>query len=100
MIDTIWPFDQPRDCAVITLRPIAFDGAPILHVTHDADDDGWQFLGAAAADTDQAAVLALSEIVRLDPTVLEIADLRPGWHASRESKSAPWQRRAGIVNGV
>jgi hypothetical protein len=22
-----------------------FDGAPILHVTHDLDDHGWQFLG-------------------------------------------------------
>jgi hypothetical protein len=100
MIDGAWPFDQTPDCAVITLRAIAFEGAAILHVTYDADDCGWQFLGAGAPDTGQATVLALSEIVRLDPTVLEIADLPPGWRAWRESKSAPWQREEQSVNGA
>jgi hypothetical protein len=99
-IDTDWPFDQSPDCAAITLRAIAFEGAPILRVTHDADDCCWQFLGGGAPDTNQAAVLALSEIVRLDPTVLEIADLPPGWHAWRASKSVPWQRQKQSVNGA
>ena len=40
-----WPFDQRPDCAVISLREIVFESAPILHVTHDSDDHGWQFLG-------------------------------------------------------
>jgi hypothetical protein len=40
MADVDWPFDQPRDCAVFTLRSIVFDGEPILYVSHDADDDG------------------------------------------------------------
>jgi len=39
-----WPFDQLPNCAVITLRRIVFGSAPILHVTHDRDDHGWQFL--------------------------------------------------------
>ena len=30
-----WPFDQPPNCAVITLRDIAENRAPVLHVTHD-----------------------------------------------------------------
>jgi hypothetical protein len=87
-----WPFDQPRDCAVITLRPIEFEGAPILHVTHDADDHGWQFLGPEDADEAQAAIVGLSRIVELDPSVLDVADLPPGWHAWRQSKGSPWQR--------
>jgi hypothetical protein len=100
IINTAWPFDQSPDCAVITLRSIAFDGAPILRIAHDADDCGWQFLGSGVADKNQAAVLALSEIVRLDPTVIEVADLPPGWQAWRESKSSPWRRQEQLVNGA
>lgn len=82
-----WPFDQPPNCAVITLRPIVFEGAPILHVTHDENDHGWQFLGWEDADVAQAA-----HVVALDPSVLDIADLPPGWHAWRSSRSSRWQR--------
>jgi hypothetical protein len=77
---------------VVTLRSIVFDGAPILLVTHDAEDHGWQFLGSDGADEADAAVVALEEIVQLDSSVLEVADLPPGFSAWRESKSAPWQR--------
>jgi hypothetical protein len=44
-----WPFDQPPDAAAITLRAV-LDGAPILLVSHDADDDGWQFLDGSEVD--------------------------------------------------
>jgi hypothetical protein len=99
MLDADWPFDQPRNCAVVTLRPIVFEGAPILHVTHDEDDHGWQFLGREDADVPQAAVVGLSEIVELDPSVLEVADLPPGWHAWRQSRSSPWQRERRPAEG-
>ena len=94
MANAPWPFDQPPDCAVITLRSIVFGGEPILHVTHDADDHGWQFLGAGGAKEFDAAVVGLDEIVKLDPSVLEVADMPPGWHAWRQSKSSQWQRAA------
>ena len=94
-----WPFDQPPDCAVITLRSIVFGGAPILHVTHDKDDHGWQFLGLEDADVGEAAVVGLDEIVKGDPSVLEVADSPPGWHAWRTSTASPWQREPLPVNG-
>jgi len=87
-----WPFDQPPNCAVLTVREIVFDGAPILCVAHDADDQGWQFLGATDPDPSRAVVVGLSEIVELDPSVLEVADLPPGWSAKRVSITAAWQR--------
>jgi hypothetical protein len=87
-----WPFDQPPDCAVISLRSIVLDGAPILYVSHDADDHGWQFLGVGDLDVTQAAIVGLQEMVELDSTILEVADLPPGGHASRPSPSAPWTR--------
>jgi len=86
------PFDQPRNAASITLRSIVFGGAPILHVTHDEDDHGWQFLGREDARENDACVVGLQEIVARDPSVLELANLPPGWHAWRSSSASPWQR--------
>ena len=98
-MNTAWPFDQPPDCAVITLRSIVTGGGSILHVTHDEDDHGWRFLGAGDAEESDATVVGLGEIVKLDPSVLEVADIAPGWHAWRRSKSSSWQRARRAVNG-
>jgi hypothetical protein len=88
-----WPFDQPRNCAAITLRSIVFGGAPILHVTHDEDDHGWQFLGWDDAREEDACVVSMQEVVERDPSVLEVADLPPGWQAYRTSDASPWSRK-------
>lgn len=87
-----WPFDQPRNCAVISLRQIVFDGAPILHVVHDSDDHGWQFLTLDGAREEDASIVSLEEIVNLDPSVLSVADIEPGWRAWRESTNHEWIR--------
>lgn len=87
-----WPFDQPPHCATITLRQILHEGASILHVTHDEDDHGWQFLGWEDANVDDGVVVCLAEMLRLDPSVREVADLPPGWHAWRAAKGEPWTR--------
>ena len=87
-----WRFTEPENQAVITLRQILSDGEPILHVTHDLEDGGWQFLGWGDAKEEDAKVVALRTIVRLDPSVQELADLPPGWHAWRRAANEPWQR--------
>lgn len=87
-----WPFDQPPNCAVITLRQIVSGSAPILHVFHDSDDHGWQFLGLEDARMEDASVVSLSEIICLDPSLSEVADLPPGWHAWRREVSGSWTR--------
>ena len=88
-----WPFDQPRNCAVFTTRKVLEGAEPILHVTHDFDDHGWQFLGGDARGED-AKIIALHEAVELDPSVLQLADLPSGWHAWRDSIDSPWRREA------
>lgn len=42
---------------------------------------------------ESAMIVALSEIVELDPGVLELWDLPPGWMGVRSSPGAPWHRR-------
>jgi hypothetical protein len=93
-----WPFDQPPNCVAISLRQIVFESAPILHVTHDADDHGWQFLGLEDARMEDASVVSLSTILRLDPSVREVADLPPGWHAWRRAVGGPWTREPKLNN--
>ena len=89
---TPWPWDQPPNCAVITLRAIVKNGAPILLVTHDLDDHGWQFLDGRDFKMEDALVVSLSEIVDLDPLIAKLADLPPGWCAWRPSTAEPWVR--------
>ncbi|HTV41658.1 MAG TPA: hypothetical protein VMF08_13840 [Candidatus Sulfotelmatobacter sp.] len=90
---TDWPFDQPRNCATFAMRQVMDGSEPILLVTHDEDDHGWQFIGSSDASTADAMLVALEEIVRRDPTVIEIADLEPGWQALRDFVGGPWTRR-------
>jgi len=66
---------------------------PILLVSHDEDDHGWQFIGTSDASMADAMLVCLEEIVKVDRTVLEVADLEPGWQAIRESVGSPWSRR-------
>jgi hypothetical protein len=86
-----WPFDQPRNCAVFTTQQVLEGSEPILHVTHDFDNHGWQFLGSEAREK-EAKIIALHEAVELDPSVFQLADLPPGWHAWRDSIDSPWRR--------
>ena len=88
-----WPFDQPRHCATFTVRQVMEGSEPILLVSHDEDDHGWQFVGRSAASVADAMMVALEEIVRHGPTVLEVADIEPGWQAVRDFIGGPWRRQ-------
>lgn len=88
-----WPFDQPRNCATFTMRQVMDGSEPIVLVTHDAEDHGWQFIGRTHASMADAMLVSLEEIVQLDPTLLDVADLPPGWQALRDEVGGPWTRR-------
>lgn len=87
-----WPFADPKNVAVVTLRSIVKGGRPILHVTHDADDGARQFLEGSTVSEDNASVVSLEEITRIDPSVMELADLPLGWYANRSTATEPWRR--------
>ena len=92
-VDDHWPYDQPRNCATFTMRQILERAEPILLVRHDEEDHGWQFIGNTDANMSDCRLVCLSHIVELDASVLEVADLLPGWQAVREYPGAPWNRR-------
>jgi len=88
----MWPFDQPPNSATFTTRQVIENRRPITRVVHDQSDHGWQFISDDGANMDDAMLVSLSEIVAHDKTVLEIADLSPGWIAIRSEIGAPWNR--------
>jgi hypothetical protein len=94
-----WPFDDPEDAEVIALARVLRGEAPLLLVTHDADDGSWQFLDGEHIFEEDAVVVALAEMVRFDPSLAGLADLPPGWYAWRASPDAPWLRAPGESPG-
>lgn len=87
-----WHFDQPENCGTIVSRAILDGRNPILYVSHDEDDHSWQFLDNETFDAKDAALVCLSHVVALDPSVIEVAHLDPGWIATRSHTGAPWIR--------
>jgi hypothetical protein len=75
------------------MRQVMDGSEPILLVSHDEDDHSWQFIGSSDASMADAMLVALEEVVKVDPTVLEVADLEPGWQAVREAVGGSWSRR-------
>jgi hypothetical protein len=86
-----WPFADKPNTASITTRQV-LEGAPVLRVTHDADDGSWQFLCGTTDDTADARVVGLGQMYARDPTLGELADLPEGWQAWRASPELPWRR--------
>jgi hypothetical protein len=83
---TEWPFTDSPNLAVITLRQVVREGHPILLVVHQR---GWQFLTGTVGEP---MLVSLAEIVDRDVSIVELADLRIGWHAWRERPGAAWVR--------
>jgi hypothetical protein len=89
MVDP-WPFDDPRNVAVFTVRAVMTGRLPVLVVCHDEDDGRWQFLTGKPLDMKEALLVTLESVVRLDPTLADLADLRLGWQATRAGVGEPW----------
>ncbi|MGJ7512665.1 hypothetical protein [Variovorax sp. GT1P44] len=89
-----WPFDSPPSTECLTVRSIVEGVKPVLMASRDAKDGAWQFLTGDAFDAADEMVVSLTSMVDRDPTLVQLADVRPGWMAWREDGGAPWSRQA------
>jgi hypothetical protein len=87
-----WPFADPENVAVFTLERVVRGESPILRVTHDEEDGGWQFLDGGEVAIEEASLVSLRQMTRLDPSLLELGDLPIGWVAERIGSGEPWRR--------
>ena len=83
-------FKESKNQAVFTCLHIIEENKPILYVKHD-DDGDWQFLCGGSHITEDARIIALQEIIDIDPSVSEVSNLKNGQTAVRESKESEWQ---------
>jgi hypothetical protein len=97
-MSTDWAFEDRPNTAALTTVKVLDREAPILLVTHDEDDGGWQFLCGTTNDDADARIVGLGTIVKLDATVNEVADIPMGWRAWRDSAHGPWQRAPAAHN--
>lgn len=89
----IWPFPDAPSTMVFSTRDIEEGKSPVLHVTHDLGDGAWQFRTTGAVPIAEGRIAALQQVVFHDPSLLELADLPPGWMAVRTSPDSPWNRQ-------
>lgn len=87
-----WKFDQGRRVAAITTQQVLHKGYPILRVVHYDDDHSWAFTCGTTNNPADGLVVSMECIVLRDPTLIEIADLPPGWGACRETVGGMWER--------
>ena len=88
-----WPFDDPPNLAVIVDKRILSGETWVYYVGHDEDDGGWQFHGYDGfAKVEDARVVGLRTMVRLDGAIAALADLPLGWCAWRGTPQSDWQR--------
>ena len=84
-----FPFADSPDVAVFTCCHITDEGEPVLYVSHD-DDGYWQFLCGGHHSNEDARLVSLQYIYKLDNTVGETAELGDGQSAERSAVGEKW----------
>lgn len=87
-----WPFDQSPITAAITTRQVIEGKKDICVVLHYSDDHSWAFLCGTTDEEKDGRVIAMKEALKIDETIIAIADLPSGWKAWRENRSSSWHR--------
>ena len=59
---------------------------------HYDDDDSWGFQSGKPVTMEDAQVVGMGCIIRMDDSLFEIADLPPGWSAERTAVGGVWRR--------
>ena len=90
---TFKKFTDSLNTAVFTTKFVVVDKKDITIVRHEPGDGAWTFFSNDKYENyeDIAKVAGLGEIIKIDSTVLEIADLPKGYYASRKSKDDKWK---------
>src|SRR5690349_4816758 len=84
-------FKEPLNTAVYTTTHVIKENSPIVLVSHELDG-AWQFMGNEPI-TDYrkiAMIVGLETIIKIDKSVLEVADLPMGYCAERKNRPDKW----------
>ncbi|GAB7549690.1 hypothetical protein [Cupriavidus sp. 8B] len=87
-----WLFEGSPNVACFTVRPIVDGRKPLLMVSRDFEDGAWSFLTGEEVQMADVLLVSLRSMAELDPSILDLADLQPGWIAMRRHSGDPWLR--------
>ena len=84
-------FAEDPETAVFTTKFVTDDKKLITYVAHDSEGD-WQFFSNNVIDDYDAVakLISLKQIIAIDATVAQLADMKPGYEATRKSKKDKW----------
>ena len=85
-------FKEQGNTMVITTKDIISGLKPILLVSHDFEDGMWEFLDSKELDENEACIVSLDEILKLDGSLSVLHDLPLGWIAYRNSINNSWEK--------
>jgi hypothetical protein len=92
---TSWPFDVPPGTIVVTSTFVTERRMPILYVTHEHDErEGiiWQFhCGNNDYDPSVLLLVRLDEILALDASLAQVAQVPVGFCARRSTVDDAWR---------
>ncbi|MBC9934856.1 DUF4262 domain-containing protein [Chitinophaga qingshengii] len=88
--NTDFMFQEERNLGVFTTRQV-LEGKPILYVYHDEEGD-WQFHSEQQPIEEDVRLVALAQIVKIDPGIVELHQLSYGQHATRATPEDAWER--------
>lgn len=83
-------FPDPPDTAVLVCTHVLEKGDAILYVTHDEEDGMWQFLCGKAHVPEEARVVSLACVLRLDPSLESLGQMPCGAFAERKRRRRPF----------
>jgi len=86
-----WKFNESKNLAVFTTKSVVKNNKAILFVYHDKDDGDWQFHHDVEPKEEDSMIIALSEIIEIDESINQLANLPLGWKAHRETKDSEWK---------
>ena len=86
-------FQEPANTAVFTTKFIVNENKPITLVRHNVDDSTWEFFSDDKYDNiaDVAKIIGIGQVIKIDSSVLEIADMKLGYYAHRKTKQDSWE---------
>jgi hypothetical protein len=80
---------EPNNLGVYVCPHVFEKTRPILYVCRD--DGDWQFLcGGYDHVDDEGHLVGVGHLVERDPTLNELADLKPNWEAERDEVGGKW----------
>ncbi len=86
-------FREKADTLVFTTKFVMYEGKLITYAAHDKADGAWQFLSDDEIPNmqDFAMLVTLAQILKVDNTILDLADLPLGSCALRTNVGDKWK---------